>query len=304
MRRCDICPRHCGADRDESLGFCGAPSDIYVSRVALHKWEEPPISGKRGSGTIFFTGCNLCCVYCQNCAINGTPQAFVGAKKLTAAGLCDAIKALEDAGAHNINFVTPTHYAAQIKEALMLARPRIPVVYNTSGYESVETLKSLESLVDIYLPDLKYFSSELSAKYSNAPDYFSVAFEAIGEMHRQVGRPVFDADGMMRRGVIVRHLVLPGCRRDSFEILEKLASHFSPEDIKLSLMRQYTPEFADSVKYPELSRRVTTFEYESVVKKAASLGFDGYIQGADSATSKYTPDFNTAEAFLGGGDLV
>ncbi len=295
---CNICPRGCGVDRKCDAGFCGAPDDIYVSRIALHAWEEPPISGKHGSGTVFFTGCNLRCVFCQNRTINGS-GAFNAAQKISVASLAESFIKLQENGAHNINLVTPTHYAKGIAEALRLAKPRlsIPVVYNTSSYESDETLARLDGLVDIYLPDIKYFSSELSKKYSSAPDYFDVASRAVKTMFDQVGEAKFSTDGMMTRGMIVRHLVLPGCRRDSMEILRRLSEILPVDKIKLSLMRQFTPDFVDCEKFPELCRRVTTFEYNSVLECAEHLGFDGYIQAADSALSAYTPDFNTPEAF-------
>ena len=296
---CNICPRRCNVSRDGRVGFCGVPAEIHVSRVSLHKWEEPPVSGKNGSGTIFFTGCNLRCVFCQNKRISGSSDLLSGAVSMTPEELCDAMLRLQDEGAHNVNLVTPTHYSEGIIKALQIAKPRlsIPVVYNSSGYESVDTLKRLSGLVDVYLPDLKYFSSELSAKYSGAADYFEVASRALTEMLSQVGEAMFE-DGLIKRGVIVRHLVLPGCRKDSIKVLEALSELMPTDKIKLSLMRQFTPDFVDKDRYPELRRRVTTFEYDSVVRRAGELGFDGYIQSAESATSEYTPSFNCAEAFL------
>ena len=298
MDRCNLCPRGCLVDRSVSRGFCGASNEIAVSRIALHEWEEPSISGTRGSGTIFFAGCNLRCVFCQNKVISASPTAFSGARLISADELARAMLALQDAGAHNINLVTPTHFAKQIAEVLREVKPRlsIPVVYNSSGYESVETLGALSGLIDVSLPDLKYFSSELSAKYSSAPDYFEVANRALCEMFYQVGEAVFE-DGLMKKGLIVRHLVLPGCRRDSIALLSELARLLPVDKIKLSLMRQFTPDFVDRGKYPELCRHLTTFEYDSVVAQASSLGFDGYVQSAESASSAYTPQFNCDEAF-------
>jgi len=209
--------------------------------------------------------------------------------------------ALRDAGAHNVNLVTPTHYLPAVVRVLESVKPRleIPIVWNSGGYESAEALRMLDGLVDVYLPDVKYFSSELSARYSSAPDYFEVAMDALREMHRQVGAPRFEIDRsgggellLIKRGVIVRHLLLPGCRRDSLRIVEELAKRFSPEDLRLSIMRQYTPDFVDREAFPELARRVTSFEYNSVVNRAAELGFDGYVQAAESATKDYTPDFD------------
>ena len=297
-KTCNICPRRCNVNREERVGFCGAPKKIYVSRISLHQWEEPPVSGERGSGTIFFTGCNLRCVFCQNKRISGASDALSGAVAISPSELCDAMLSLQEAGAHNVNLVTPTHYSEGIIEALREAVPRltIPVVYNSSGYESVETLKQLAGLVDVYLPDLKYFSSELSAKYSGAADYFKVASAAIAEMFAQTGEAVIK-DGLIKRGVIVRHLVLPGCRKDSINVLEALSELLPADKIKLSLMRQFTPDFTDKEKYPELCRRLTSFEYDSVLKRAGELGFDGYIQSAESASAKYTPLFNCPEAY-------
>ena len=299
IKPCNICPRRCNANREDRVGFCGVPSEIHVSRVSLHKWEEPPVSGKNGSGTIFFTGCNLRCVFCQNKRISGASDLLSGSMSMTPEALCDAMLRLQDEGAHNINLVTPTHYSEGIIKALKGAKPRlsVPVVYNSSGYESVDTLKRLSGLVDVYLPDLKYFSSELSSKYSGAADYFDVASAALSEMFTQTGEPIIE-DGLIKRGLIVRHLVLPGCRKDSIKVLEALAELLPTDKIKLSLMRQFTPDFVDRDRYPELCRRVTTFEYSSVVRRAGELGFDGYIQSAESATAEYTPSFNCAEAFV------
>ena len=297
--KCNICPRGCLVDRSTSSGFCGAPEKIAVSRISLHQWEEPPISGERGSGTIFFSGCNLRCVFCQNKVISSQKGAFENAKIISAEELARSMLDLAALGAHNINLVTPTHYASAVKKALEIAKKEltIPVVYNSSGYESVETLRSLSGLIDVYLPDLKYVSSELSSRYSAAPDYFEVASSALVEMHRQVGAARLER-GLMTGGVIVRHLVLPSCRHDSIKILEALAQLLPVADVKLSLMRQYTPDFVDGEKFPELARRLTSFEYESVAKRASELGFDGYVQSAESATSKYTPSFNCPEAFF------
>lgn len=297
-QKCNICPRSCNASRETASGFCGAPSELTVSRIGLHQWEEPCVSGDRGSGTIFFAGCNLRCVFCQNKEISSTPTGIKNARKLTVDELANEMLRLEAAGAHNINLVTPTHYLHLISKALEAVKGRlcIPVVYNSSAYESVESLKLLSGLVDVYLPDLKYFSPELSSKYSSAPNYFEVASAAIREMLSQVGECVFEK-GLIKRGVIVRHLVLPGCRADSMAALSALAELLPIEKIKISLMRQYTPDFVDREKYPELSRRITSFEYDSVLRHAERLGFDGYIQSAESASSKYTPSFNSQDAF-------
>ncbi|MBR3894307.1 MAG: radical SAM protein [Clostridia bacterium] len=285
---CTQCPRQCGIDRAQAVGFCGAPWEFRVARAALHPWEEPPISGTRGSGTVFFSGCNLRCVFCQNREISRE----IRGKKLDADALAAVMLSLRDKGAHNINLVTPTPYALQLIPVLEKIKPTlgIPVVYNCGGYESVDTLRALEGLVDVWLPDVKYHSPALSLRYSAAEDYYTVAETALDEMLRQAGNPQFDTDGMLSRGVIVRHLVLPGCRADSIALLKALAKKFGTDRFLLSLMSQYTPQFADRA-YPSLCRRVTTFEYESVATVARQLGFDGYFQERDSATADYTPDF-------------
>lgn len=288
---CMQCPRRCGAVRkDGNLGFCGVPWEFRIARVAEHFWEEPSISGKRGSGTIFFAGCNLRCVYCQNREVS---RALLG-RTVTADALAALMFRLRDEGAHNINLVTPTHYAIQLAAVLERVKPRlgIPVVYNCGGYESAETLRVLNGLVDIYLPDFKYFSEELAAAYSGAADYFSVAREALREMLLQTGKPQSDEAGILQRGTVVRHLVLPGQRRDSIALLQALAKEFGTDRFLLSLMSQYTPEFAADCPDRALHRRVTSFEYDTVCKEAERLGFDGYFQTRASANACYTPDFH------------
>ena len=285
---CVQCPRKCGADRESGVGFCGVPWGFRIARVALHAWEEPSISGTRGSGTVFFSGCNLRCVFCQNREIS---RECLG-KEVDADRLADLMLRLRDEGAHNINLVTPTPYALQLIPVLKKVRPQlgIPVVYNCGGYESPETLKALEGLIDIWLPDVKYFSASLAKKYSAAENYFEVACAALTEMLRQSGKPQLDENGMLLRGTVVRHLVLPRGRADSVALLEALAKQFGTDAFLLSLMSQYTPQFADA-SFPELCRRVTTFEYESVLNTAISLGFGGYLQSRSSANADYTPDF-------------
>ena len=289
---CKQCPRACGADRTQGKGRCGAPWDFWVSRAALHPWEEPCISGTRGSGTVFFGGCNLGCVFCQNRAISrGTPDT-VGTL-LDGEALASLLLRLQDKGAHNLNLVTPTHYALQLATVLEAVKPRlsIPVVYNTGGYESVETLRRLDGLVDIYLPDFKYASPTLAKRFSDAEDYPAVALLALQEMLRQSGPPQLDASGLMMRGTIVRHLVLPGHREDSIAVLELLAKQVGSQAFLLSLMSQYTPSFAQGEGIGELKRRVTTFEYTAVSEKAEQLGFSGYFQARSSAKADYTPNF-------------
>ena len=288
--RCFLCPRGCGAKRTEGgLGFCAMDGEIRVARAALHPFEEPPISMERGSGTVFFTGCSLRCIFCQNSAIR-TPES---GEILTVSQLAELFVFLQKKGAENINLVTPTHYASGVAEALRLAKPhlQIPVVYNCGGYERVETLRLLAGLVDVYLPDFKYVSSELSAAYSAAPDYAEVATASLAEMVAQTGAVQFDARGKLWRGVMVRHLVLPGCRTDSLAVLERVAKTVPVGDIRLSLMRQYTPDFAPEDAPKNLKRRVTSFEYDSVMARAEELGFEGFFQGKEAASAAFTPNF-------------
>lgn len=289
-RSCLQCPRACGVDRKSgALGYCGAPWEFCISRASLHMWEEPSVSGTRGSGTIFFSGCNLRCVFCQNREIS---HGIMG-KRLDTKALSDLMLRLRDAGAHNINLVTPTPYAHQLVKVLEEVKPRlgIPIVYNCGGYESVETLRKLDGLVDVYLPDFKYYDTKLSSQYSGAADYYQTALAALREMLGQTNNPHFDKEGLILRGTIVRHLVLPGCRNDSIALLRALASELGTAAFLLSLMSQYTPQFAKECGYPNLHRRVTSFEYQSVLDEAERLGFDGYFQGRASATPSYTPDF-------------
>ena len=294
MSACSICPRKCNIDRACHRGFCQEGDVMRVSRIAPHFYEEPPISHKNGSGTVFFSGCNLRCVFCQNKSIS---QGERIGKEYSQSELIDALVALQESGVHNVNLVTPTHFASQIAKMLteMKARDllRVPVVYNSSGYESIDTLKSLDGLIDVYMPDLKYFSSELSAKYSSAPDYFEVASAAIVEMLRQRGKYRYSAENpdLLASGVIVRHLVLPSHRKDSIDALTHLSSLIDPSDVLISLMSQYTPDFALDTPFTNLHRRITSFEYNSVCDAALSLGFDGFMQSRSSASAAYTPEF-------------
>lgn len=290
MSICNICPRACGVEREQHSGFCKSPENAAVSRVSLHMWEEPPVSGERGSGTIFFSGCNLRCVFCQNKAIS---RGDNDAKTYDADSLADLMLRVEEMGAHNINLVTPTHFVTTISMALEKIKSKlsIPVVYNSSGYELVSSLKMLDGLVNVYLPDFKYASDELAKKYSAAPDYPEIAKSVLTEMYRQVGAVSFDSCGMIKTGVIVRHLVLPSHRKDSIAVLDALAELLPIKDIRLSLMSQYTPEFAIDSEFKELHRRVTSFEYNCVLDHALQLGFEGYFQHRSSASASYTPDF-------------
>lgn len=289
---CVQCPRKCGATRTDTahLGLCGVPEDLRVARIALHPYEEPCISGAHGAGTVFFCGCNLRCVYCQNREIS---HGLLPGEPINAATLTARILALRDAGAACIELVTPTQYTTALIPILQALKPqlKLPVVWNSSGYESVDTLRRLEGLVDVYLPDCKYASAELSARLSGAPDYFAVAMEAIAEMLRQTGAPVYAPSGQLLRGVLVRHLVLPGYRKDSIAVLRALAQRFGSDRILLSLMSQYTPDFAPPDCDESLHRRLTTFEYESVRAEAERLGLSGYSQARSSASAAYTPQW-------------
>lgn len=291
MSNCQACPRRCGADRENGgVGYCGVGATVRVARAALHRWEEPIISGTRGSGTIFFSGCNLRCVYCQNYDVSHNAKG----RELTLYELEDRILSLQQQGAHNINLVTPSHYATQIIQVLRRIKSKlyVPVIYNCGGYESLETIDALEGLVDIYMPDIKYYSPILSRDYSGAENYFEVASAALKRMHEQVGRPVVTSKGLLTRGVLVRHLVLPGCRKDSIAIMGELAKMFAPDDILVSLMSQYTPDFVpEDCPYENLRRRITSLEYESVVNELQKYGFQGFVQNRLSATAAYTPQF-------------
>ncbi len=289
MADCRLCPRRCSVDRATRPGFCGAGAQVKVARAALHAWEEPCISGTRGSGTVFFSGCTLKCCFCQNHKISA---GGFGAE-ITVERLAEIFLELQEQGAHNINLVTADAYVPQVVTALDLVRGRlgIPVVYNCGGYESPEILAMLEGYVDVYLPDLKFMSSELSARYLKAVDYFAVASEAIRRMIAQVGAPQFDADGMMTRGVLVRHLVMPGAKEDSKQLLSWMADQLPPGHFRLSLMSQFTPT-AGCIGYPEINRRLTTYEYRQVLSHALELGLEnGYQQYRTSAKEEYTPPF-------------
>jgi len=290
MNPCNLCPRECGADRTAGKGTCRCGDTLKIARAALHHWEEPCLSGTRGSGTVFFSGCALRCCFCQNCDISC--ECF--GEEISTDRLVQIFLELQAKGAHNLNLVTPTQYVTRIMESLVKAKPEltVPVVYNTSGYERVETVKALESYIDIWLPDFKYRSEELSARYSHAVDYFDKASAAVKEMAAQAGPPVFDSDGILKKGVIVRHLVLPGARRDSIAVLRWMAENLPKGGFLLSLMSQYTPSYR-SDEHPEINRKLTTFEYESVVEEALRLGLtEGFIQGGSSADRAYTPPFD------------
>lgn len=292
--KCDLCPRKCLVDRKKGeKGICGQTENLKVARAALHFWEEPCISGDEGSGAVFFSGCPLHCVFCQNENIaNGT----VG-KEISLERLVDIFLELQEKGANNINLVTPGHFVPQIVKALDQAKKEgltLPVVYNTSSYETVDTIRMLDGYVDIYLPDFKYMSPVLSKKYSHAPDYAQVAKAAIAEMVRQTGKAVFvngDEDNLILRGTIVRHLTLPGCMEDSMQILKYLHETYG-DTIYISIMNQFTP-LSNLEKYPELNRKITDEEYEALVDYAIEIGIEnGFIQEGDTAEESFIPAFD------------
>jgi putative pyruvate formate lyase activating enzyme len=287
-KKCNLCARRCGVDRTVSAGYCRMKNEIYLSRAALHFWEEPPISGEHGSGAIFFAGCSLSCIYCQNREIS---RGRAG-KAVTVERLCEIMLDLQRQGAHNINFVTPTHYIPSVADAIKLARSKgltIPIVYNTGSYDTPEALKILEGLVDIYLPDLKYYTPRTANEYSSAKDYPEVARDAIAEMYRQVGRAQMDGEGMMTRGVIVRILLLPGHVAEAKLSLKYLMDTYG-DSIYISLMNQYTP--MPDMPSP-LNRKVTRDEYEQLLDYAEKLGLkNGFTQEFGTASESFIPPFD------------
>ena len=290
MSACELCPRVCRADREAGeIGFCGVGSGLRVARIAPHMWEEPCLSGSRGAGAVFFSGCSLRCAFCQNRVLSHSAKG----ENISDAELLDRVLALAASGVHCIDLVTPTQFSSRLIPILEEIKNKtdLPVVWNSGGYERVETLRSLEGLVDVYLPDFKYASGELAGKYSGAPDYPEVAAEAVAEMYRQVGEFECDGEGIAQKGLILRHLVLPGGRHDSENVLRKLAASLPVGKIRLSLMSQYTPDFAEASPYRELHRRVTSFEYGYVLSVAQELGFEGFCQERSSASGRFTPEF-------------
>ncbi len=291
MKACCLCPRECNADRINGYrGHCKMTSELMVARAALHMWEEPCITGEEGSGTVFFSGCSLGCVYCQNYHI---AQGQTG-KIISTERLAEIFLELQEKKANNINLVTPGHYIPQIIEALQRAKKlglRIPIVYNSSSYEKVEALQLLEGYIDIYLPDLKYMDREPARLYSSCDDYFEYAREAISEMVRQAGPPRFDSRGMMQRGVIVRHLMLPGYLADSKNILKYLYDTYG-DTIYISILNQYTP-LSQVEDYPAINRRISDEEYEELVDYALEIGVEnGFIQEGETAEESFIPEFN------------
>ncbi len=286
---CNLCPRMCGAVRsaDRGEGYCRMPETPVLARAALHHWEEPPISGTQGSGTIFFSGCSLGCVFCQNEEISHRDTG----KTVSMERLTDICRELVEQGAHNLNFVTPTHYAHVVKELLEGYRPGVPVVWNSGGYERVDTLRSLEGLVDIYLPDLKYLDGKVAERYSAAPDYPDVAMAAIREMVRQVGAYELDGDGLLKKGVVIRHLLLPGQLAGTKAVMDWVAREFAPGTVLFSLMSQYTP-WGRANEFPEIDRRLRGSEIRAAQQYMDALGLEGFVQDGESAKREYTPDFD------------
>lgn len=317
---CNICPRACNVDRKYYKGFCGMGEKPVVAKACLHMWEEPCISGTRGSGAVFFSGCNLKCIFCQNHEIS---HGGLG-REITVEELTAIFMSLRDKGAHNINLVSPSHFIPAIQEALERAKRcraadgpgvtdglgvadglgvtdglraseplNIPIVYNTNGYDSMEALQMLDGSIDIYLPDLKYISSDVSLNYSGAKDYFEKASSAILEMYRQVGAPVFDEKGIMQRGIIIRHLVLPGHTNESLRIMEWIAENL-PGEVYVSLMSQYIPCHL-ACGHSIIGRRLTRYEHEKVLNKFEKLGLNGFVQERDAASEEYIPEFNQTQ---------
>ncbi len=290
LERCTLCPRRCGADRlNGKYGFCGAGSEVRIAGASLHMWEEPCISGKEGSGTVFFSNCTLKCVFCQNYDVSTNSLGY----NVSVDELSQAFLDLQGKKANNINLVTPTHYVPQIIEAIETAREKglvIPIVYNTSGYENVETIKMLDGYIDIYMPDLKYYDNKFAAKFSGAADYSDVAMAAVDAMYRQVGKPVFDSRGMMKRGVLIRHLMLPGLLRDSIHIIDYISKTYG-NNVYFSLMSQYTP--LRHIEGSEALNHKLDFKYYNfAVDRCIENGLENvYVQNEEAASESFIPQF-------------
>jgi putative pyruvate formate lyase activating enzyme len=286
---CELCPRKCRVNRNRDLGFCNAGRELKIAKAFVHLWEEPCISGELGSGTIFFSNCNLDCVFCQNYNISHEGYG----KVVSIERLVQIMLELQEKKSNNINLVTPSLYIPLIKESIQMARAKglkIPIIYNSSGYEEVSALKELEGLIDIYLPDIKYYDDKYSLKYSKAPNYFKFATKAIFEMLRQVGTPVFK-NGILKKGVMIRHLMLPGLLFDSKKIIDWVASEL-PKEVYFNIMCQYTP-MGDAYRFPEINKRINEKHYEALLDYAVLQGIEnGFFQEFDSASSEYIPDFN------------
>ena len=288
---CTLCPRQCGIDRKKAAGFCGLKEEMLIARIAPHLWEEPPVSGSRGTGAVFFSGCTLRCAYCQNYEISHLNQG----RAFTPAALAESLKRLVDMGMETVSFITGTPFIPQILETLKLYRPPVPLVWNTSGYETVETLRLLDGVMDVYLPDLKHYSRRTARLCAKAPDYFEAASAAIREMCRQTGAPVYDENGIMLRGTLIRHLILPSLTGESMKLLTWIRDEL-PAGIPVSLMRQYIP--CNGIAIRGLDRRITDAEYARVRDHMLLLGLPGFLQEPDSADRDFIPQFNTAESFV------
>lgn len=290
-KNCSICPRNCRINRTKGqIGYCQSGHEIKAALASVHMWEEPPISGSCGSGTIFFSGCNLRCVFCQNYTISSENSG----KTISTERLSEIMLEQQARGVHNINLVTATHFIPSIIKAVQKAKNnglKIPIVYNTGGYEKVESIKMLEGTVDIYLPDIKYFSSELSLKYSGASDYFDYASEAVLEMYHQTGNNIYDDNGIMKSGVIIRHMIMPSHKEDSYKVLDWIRDNIGTEAC-VSLLSQYTPAY-NAEKYKEINRKLMSLEYTRVIEHFFDIGLkNGFMQEKSSAESKYTPIFD------------
>ena len=290
LEECTICPRNCKVNRlSGKKGYCKCDDKIKVALVSTHFYEEPCISGKNGSGTIFFSNCNLNCVYCQNYEISQNGKG----DNATVQELSDKFILLQSKGVNNINLVTPTMYVYQIIEAIKIAREKgltIPIIYNSNGYENIETIRKLNGYIDIYLPDLKYFSNDIAIKYSNAPNYFKIATQSIKEMYKQVGTPVFDKNGIIKRGIIIRHLVLPNHLQNSKNILRWIKENIDP-NVYISIMSQYFPT-NKAFEYEKINRKLKRREYNEIKKYIITLGIkNGYFQDLESNEKKYVPSF-------------
>ncbi|MBQ9253080.1 MAG: radical SAM protein [Clostridia bacterium] len=288
---CTLCPRRCGVDRSQQTGFCGLGEQMLIARIAPHLWEEPPISGQRGTGAVFFSGCTLRCAYCQNGDISHRNQG----QPFTPRQLADSLRRLEEMGMQSISFITATPFLPQILEALALYRPALPLVWNSSGYERAETLRHLEGVIDVYLPDLKHYSSRMGALCAKAPDYFEVASATLQEMCRQTGDPIYNEEGIMTRGTLIRHLILPSLTGESLKLLTWVKDTLPP-GTPVSLMRQYIPY--NGVSIPGLDRRVTEKEYRRVRDHMLALDLPGFLQEPEAADPNFVPVFNQPESFV------
>ena len=294
LKKCRLCPKNCGINRLEGeLGFCKSSSSVKVAKASLHLWEEPCISGLNGSGTVFFSNCNLHCVFCQNHDIS---QKLVG-KEISIEDLSNIFLAQQQKGAHNINLVTPTHYVPQIIEALKISKQKglvVPVLYNTNSYENEATIKALNGYIDVYLADLKYYKNEYAEKYSNAKEYFYYASNSIDEMFKQVGEVKFDSDGIIQKGLIVRHLMLPGLLFDTKKIIDHVYRKYG-DSVFISLMNQYTPLYKANL-YPEINKKLKRKHYDSIIEYCLRLGIkNAFIQDSGTASEIYVPDFDLSE---------